>query len=283
MTTTFADKATRLDDIRAELDTAVAGLASPEAWKSFLDFADSFHRYSFNNTILIALQLPGATQVASFKKWQEHGRLVRKGEKALWVLAPLPYKRTVRDKDTGDETEVSGIRGFKPVPVFDVSQTDGEALPEPPVRYAPVNGQIDPAVVAELTAKIVALGFRVEYRELAGPEGHTLYDAKLVEVDPSTSPANQARVLAHELAHIVLGHEHRHGETTKSDREVEAESVTYVLGRRYGIPGADSSFAYLAGWAHGETDKLKAAANNVLAAARTILDEPQVADHAQAA
>lgn len=286
MSVSFADRETRLEDVRAEIDDAVQGLANPAAWKAFLDTAAQFPRYSFNNNLLVQLQCPGATRVqgagnkAKTTGWAKLGRYPSKGSKAIWIFAPCTYKREIENEKTGETTTVSQLRGFKLVPVFDVSQTDGTPLPEIPVRYEPVTGDVDPAIVTELIAKIADHGFQVEFTELAGSaDGNTDFISKVVHIDAQSSSANQALTLAHELAHIALDHGSRISEYhtgangSRSSMEIEAESVAYVLARRLGIPTESSSFSYIAGWAHGETDKVKATATAVLKACKALLPE----------
>ena len=113
-------------DLLARLTDGISQLTTSEQWQRYLDFQGRFHRYSANNVVLIAMQSPEASRVAGFNAWRKMGRFVRKGEKAIWILAPMVYKQA--EAEDGDDDRV--IRGFKPVAVFDVSQTDGEELPE---------------------------------------------------------------------------------------------------------------------------------------------------------
>ena len=108
-----------------QLTEGIANLTSSTQWQDYLNFQSRFHRYSFGNVLLIALQRPDATRVAGFNAWKKSNRFVRKGEKAIWILAPMVYKNP--DAEEGEVDRV--IRGFKFVPVFDVAQTDGEELP----------------------------------------------------------------------------------------------------------------------------------------------------------
>ena len=112
-------------ELLAQLTEGVATLTTSDEWQRFLDFQSRFHRYSFGNVLLIAAQCHEATQVAGFHAWRKMARFVRKGEKAIFILAPMVYKNA--DANDGDDERV--LRGFKWVPVFDVAQTDGEELP----------------------------------------------------------------------------------------------------------------------------------------------------------
>ena len=117
-------------DLLTRLTDGIAGLTSSEQWRRYLDFQCRFHQYSFGNVLLIANQYQGATRVAGFNAWRRLNRFVRKGEKAIWIIAPMVYKDASEDAVAGDRL----IRGFKFVPVFDVTQTDGEELPSVCVR-----------------------------------------------------------------------------------------------------------------------------------------------------
>src|SRR5450759_17399 len=111
-------------DVVEKLTEGIARLTTSDEWQRFLDYQSRFHSYSFGNVLLIAAQCHEATRVAGFRAWQRMNRFVRKGEKAIWILAPMVYKNA---EPEGDDDRV--IRGFKYVPVFDISQTDGEDLP----------------------------------------------------------------------------------------------------------------------------------------------------------
>lgn len=281
--TSFADLKgdARIQAARDEIDAAIERLAAPEAWKAYLDTYAQFHQYSFGNTILALVQFPQATRLASYKRWQELGRKVISGPgSAIYVWAPMTRKVATVDAKTGEAGEASKVWGFRLVPVFDIAQTEGEPLPEVPVKYAPVAGDVDPAVITELIAKITDRGFRVQFTELSGStEGQTEFISKQVLVDAQASPAEQARILAHELAHIALDHgtridEYHSGHNGhRGDMEVEAESVAYTVARYYGIPTEDASFTYIAGWAHGDAAKVKATANAVSKAVKSLLDD----------
>ena len=111
-------------ELIVQLTEGIANLTSSEDWQHYLDFQSRFHRYSFNNVLLIAAQCHEATRVAGFNAWRKMNRFVRKGEKAIWILAPMVYKNA--EAEDGESDRV--IRGFKFVAVFDVAQTDGEEL-----------------------------------------------------------------------------------------------------------------------------------------------------------
>ncbi|MFV8160629.1 ImmA/IrrE family metallo-endopeptidase [Mycobacterium sp. 134] len=295
----FTDKTTRTEDIRRELDAAMDNLNTGEAWQEWLEFTSRFPSRSLANQILIQIQHPGATYVAGAKQWQAQGRNLAAGCKAIWIRAPRFQAKGRRkgksesadgvnapgqpveqpgsdDQDKGQGAPV----GYINVPVYDISDTAGPPLPQrPDVTYTHTTGVAPPEMHQELEKQITAHGYAVERRELAqdGPEGFTAKDPNRVVVSTRYSDAHQAMVLAHELAHIELGHmerDHDYHSRPGGQRptmEIEAESVAYVIGRRYGLKPGDGSFAYVNGWAQGDPKKVRETASRVTKAADAIL------------
>lgn len=122
----------RRDDVLNRLTEGITNLTSSDAWQEWLTVQSRFHRYSFNNTLLIHLQRPEATRVAGFHAWRRLGRNVRKGEKAIWILAPVTRKPADEERSGASAAAERGrvLVAFKPTAVFDIAQTDGEELPE---------------------------------------------------------------------------------------------------------------------------------------------------------
>lgn len=277
----FAEKKDRVDRMRAEIDTAVANLSKPQEWENWLKYASTFHHYSLRNQLLIRMQFPNATQVAGFKKWTDMNRNLVKGSKAIWITA---MAEGVSKKD-GDVDANGDQRRYKfpiGVAVYDVSQTEGDPVPEhPAVPYTPTEGVAPEQMHTDLEAAVEARGFTLEYRDLPkkGAEGWTDWNAKKVVVSTGFSDAHRAMILAHELAHIELNHgdESRQYHTRPGGErpvmEVEAESVAYVIGRRYGLQPPESSFAYITNWAQGDVEKVKGTADAVAAASHRILKD----------
>ena len=145
-------------ELIAQLTEGISNLTSSEEWQRYLDFQSRFHRYSFGNVLLIAAQCHEATRVAGFNAWRKLNRFVRKGEKAIWILAPMVYKNA--DAEDGEDDRV--IRGFKFVPVFDVAQTDGEELPSICNR---LDGDDPAGHYAQLLTVAQSIGFTVEDHE----------------------------------------------------------------------------------------------------------------------
>lgn len=273
----FGDKETRVEDIRREIDTAMENLNTGDAWQQWLDHANQFHHYSLNNQLLIYMQREDATQVAGFNKWKELGRSVNKGEKAIWIQAPMVVRRKKTDSPDEEETRVIG---FKPVPVYDVAQTSGKELPAAPLVIQHEHGEAPEGMVDDLRTQVEAHGYRVVYEDLgADPKaknGRAAPDSKTVAINSNRSPAQRALTLAHELAHIELGHtermhEYHHG-GQRPTMEVEAESVAYVIARRYGYQPS-KPFTYIDGWAKGNPALVKSTATSVCAASQRILSK----------
>lgn len=284
----FDNKETRNEDVRREIDAAIEGLNTGDRWKEFLDVSRRFHNYSLNNQMLILLQKSKATRVAGFHKWKEFGRSVNKGESAIWIYAPMIKK--VMDKDAAGNVKYGpdgrpkwreALLGFKTVPVYDVSSTSGKPLPEPPtVPFNRSSGEAPEGMQEDLREQVEAHGYTLEYRDLGDgdgiPDGATDPRSKKVIINTAHSAAHQSATLAHELAHIELGHLERTGEYhtraggQRSTMEVEAESVAYVIGRRYGME-PQSSFSYIDGWAMGDKEKVRKTADAVIKATDSIL------------
>jgi antirestriction protein ArdC len=206
--------------------------------------------------MLIYVQKPEATQVAGFRTWLSMGRSVRKGEKGIWILAPSTRK--VEDEETGDKRSVP--YGFHAVPVFDVSQTDGEPLAEPEgPRLLEGDGVEGAWDALELVAR--GIGFVVQelpQSQLENPKanGECSHSSRQIHVANTLSPAQRIKTLAHELGHALMhgGHDRP---ATRELLELEAESVAYVVTEAIGLDASRYSFAYVLGWAGGGDEAVK--------------------------
>ena len=272
----------KVEAFHAELEQQIADLADDENWQRYLDTMSQFHRYSLYNQLLIAVQRPDATRVAGYRKWEELGRHVMKGEKGISIFAPKLVRMAVEDAngkpvigDDGKPLKQSRCVGFTTATVFDVSQTDGDPLPDldRELSEVPPDGFTD-----DLEAAIATSGFTVSY-ESTGSEadGYTSPAERKVVVDPSLSPGRRAEVLAHELGHIKAGHLDRGGEYhtghggRRGAMELEAEAVAYSLCRANGMSTEVGKIAstYVAGWTRNEPEAIKASAQLV---SRTVKD-----------
>lgn len=261
--TTAAARAAQLhQDLQAKLSTLVEG----DDWADFLRCASRFHSYSASNVLLILGQCPEATRVAGFKAWQKLGRQVRYGQKSIKILAPARYKIT--DEATGEDRYA--LRGFTVAHVFDVSQTDGQELPD----VAPVllSGDDCADLYDGLVAQVWAAGFTVERGDCHGANGCTDFETRTVRVRADVEPAQATKTLAHELAHVLL---HAPDKITYGMNrplcEVEAESVAYIVCSNSGLVSDDYSLPYVARWSGGDPAIVKATADRVVKTAQAVI------------
>jgi len=234
-----------------------------------LTVASKFHRYSLNNLFLIWRQNPDATRVAGYRVWQKLGRQVRKGEHGIRILAPARYKTKGED---GSETWQ--VRGFTVVSVFDISQTDGEDLPDD-VTPELLTGEGPEGAWDAVANLITSRGYTIQRGDCDGANGYVRWSDRVVKVRDDVDPAQALKTLIHELAHIDLGHE-----TWAADRptkEVEAESVAYVIGQAIGLTTTEYTLPYVAGWARGDSDLIRETATRVVKTADAILNALQPA------
>ena len=247
-----------LEDLAEE----ITALRESAHWQHYLACQARFHRYSPRNVLLISMQRPDATQVAGFSTWKSLGRNIKRGEKAIAILAPV-----IRKGSHDDEQEPR--IGFRWVHVFDVTQTEGEALPSP---VALLEGQDPSCLEAQLSDLAVTLGFRVAYEELAtGVNGELRWATSLIVVAPHNPPLQRIKTIVHELGHALL-HQHQ-GDRRRA--EMEAESVAFVVLKALTIDSRPYSTGYVASWL-GDHDDVSAAllscCANVHAASSTILE-----------
>lgn len=207
----------------------------------YLEMLSKFHRYSFGNCIMIAMQKPEATLVAGFGHWKKMGRFVKKGEKGIAILAPLIGKRSV-ENDKRESEEAKCVYGFRVVYVFDVSQTEGQELPD----FGSFTG--DPGTkLSDLEDLVRSKGIELAYEVIPGGALGVSEGGK-VTVLPDLEDAEKFGVLVHELAHELLHRGDRRKETTKTIRETEAEAVAYVVSRAVGLNCSTKSSDYIQLW-----------------------------------
>ena len=263
----------KVQEITEKLEQGIKELFESEKYKTYLNTMSKFHNYSFNNTMLIAMQKPDATLVAGYKAWQKNfERHVNKGEKAIRILAPAPYKikeerdkidpvtqELLLDKDGNpqkEEVEIT-IPAFRAVSVFDLSQTDGKPIPELTAKelLSDVEGYQDMIRAVEAISPVP-----IELEEIAGDsKGYYDREAKRIAVQENMSESQTLKTMIHEVAHSKLhSKEVEQDEQKRKDRntkEVEAESVAYTVCQHFGIDTSDYSFGYIAGWSSGRDTK----------------------------
>jgi hypothetical protein len=264
------------------LHAKIAEIADSDAWREHLAVQAKFHNYSPLNAMWMWCQwearreadpsLPPFSQPAAFSAWKDLGRFVRKGEKALSVLAPIII--TDRENIGADGKPAKKCVGFRlKRRTFDVSQTDGADLPENPAMPTVLTGDADPATWAALVAHAESIGFTVEVTDACLPaNGDCNPVTKALRVAESLSSAQQAKTLMHEIAHA-----HLHGtdsDLSRAEKEVEAESTAFVLASLLGFDTADYSVGYVATWASREDrgEVLRRTTERVIKTARMLAE-----------
>ncbi|WP_239521087.1 ArdC-like ssDNA-binding domain-containing protein [Blastococcus saxobsidens] len=299
-----AARAAKIAALHEQIGEQVDALTADPQWRAMLDAAAKFHTYSLNNQLLIELQAArlgiSPTRVAGFGTWRALGRSVVKGSTGLAVLAPCTYapKDTRADTGTGQDTrqaspaattatgtaaEPAGrdterpaggrvLRGFRIAHVFDISQTDGDPLPD--VVPELLTGDAPAALWEALAAQVAAHGYTLAREACGQANGVTDPAARTVRVRPDVADAQAVKTLAHELAHIECGHttEGYDYRGCRGEAEAEAESVAYIVTAWAGLDAGVYTVPYVAAWSAGDTDVVRAAAATVTAAARRILD-----------
>lgn len=235
-----AEQARKLADDALDNLSAALAAGKSDSLKRYLTTMSRFHDYSWSNVMLIVTQMPDATRVAGFHTWRKLGRFVRKGEKGIVIIAPMMIrKREAETQPSDSDDQPEKLLRFKAVYVFDVSQTDGEPLPE----FTGITG--DPADHTDrLKALIAAKGIALSYSEQLGGALGKSYGGR-IEILAGQSSAEEFAVLVHELAHEMLHRSTRRQETTKTVRETEAEAVAFVVCQAIGLSGGTSSSDYI--------------------------------------
>lgn len=281
----------RLKELTERLEQGVKDVFESKRYKEYLQVMSKFHSYSFNNTLLIAMQMPSATHVAGFSSWKnKFHRSVKRGETGIRIIAPAPYKieekMTATDPDTditkldenGEPEEVTVTRTvpcFKVVSVFDVSQTEGKELPK--YMESELSGD-----VADYEAMLWAITetspVPVDYEDITnGANGYYSPNENRIAVKNGMSQMQTVKTLIHEVAHSMLHSKEalkeRDIHPSRYEREVQAESVAFVVCSRYGIDTSDYSFGYVAGWSSGrEVKELKDSLETIRSTAHTIIE-----------
>src|SRR5271168_498233 len=209
-----------------------------ETLTQYLAAIARFHRYSLRNVMLIASQKPTATHIAGFHTWHKLGRFVKKGEKGILILAPIVRAKS-QSMDQTETDESSAAVGFRAAYVFDISQTDGQELPE----IGNVNG--DPREYRDRLGKFVTdQGILLEYSRDIAPARGTSAGGKITLL-PGQAPAEDFSTLAHEVAHELMHRNERRASTSKRSRETEAEAVAFVVCQAIGLETGSAAQDYI--------------------------------------
>ena len=297
----MADKPTnreRLQQITAGIEQGIKELFESEKYMRYLSVMSRFHRYSVNNTMLIYMQKPDATLVAGYNKWKnQFERHVKKGEHGITIIAPTPFKKKIEeqklDPDTKapildaegkavmEEREVE-IPMFRPVKVFDVSQTDGKPLPE---LASSLSGNVQNyEAFMEALRRSAPVPLSVEPMA-ANMDGYFSPDQQRIAIRAGMSEVQTVSAAVHEIAHSKLHNYAKAQEEAaragdkeppkKKDRnteEVEAESISYAVCQYYGIQTGENSFGYIANWSQGkELPELRASLETINKAAGELI------------
>ena len=278
-----------MDSIMQSLESGVEELFTSNRYQEFLKTMAKFHNYSFNNTMLIAMQRPDATLVTSYKNWQSMGRQVMKGEKGITIIAPAPYKK-MKEKEVLDENQrpIMGTDGkpkteqvevtvphFKAVTVFDIAQTSGEPIQ----TLAP---ELLTAAVQDFDSFMQAIQkispVPIRFDEIDGNANGYYHNAdKEIVIKKGLSESQTLKTAIHETAHAKL-HDREIMESlgVEKDRltkEVEAESVAYCVCSSFGLDTSDYSFPYIAGWSSSrEMKEMKASMDVIRKTAGEMID-----------
>lgn len=263
---TARDRAQELHD---RLTDQVSALTDSEQWKRYLKTLAAFHDYSLNNVLLILAQRPTATRVAGYRTWQNLGRQVRKGEKAIKIFGYSTKKVTETDPDTGDEV-TKNVAWYPILSVFDIEQTDGEPLPDSGIKH--LHAEDTTQIYQRVSDWLARDRWTVERGNTGPAEGWTSHKERIIRISEQLDPASTAAVLVHEAGHAVLHGDLEPGEyqTHRGRCEVEAESVAYVVAGLLGLDTSTMSVGYVAGWAKGDPEAVRATADNVHRAVQTI-------------
>jgi antirestriction protein ArdC len=269
-------KRAKLRSAQEMLERGVESFTDSEQFRAFLTFhAQHCRTYSFGNTMLIYAQRPDASLVMGFKKWQEHGRYVKKGEHGIMILAPSRYKKTgagaLTTEEGGDAEEEYALR-FVPVSVFDVTQTEGDPVPEIIHELRGTSDEIQ-ELRHVITRVLGSDGYEVGEEHLVGRHyGYVSKETGRVVTREGVDDLQALKTLLHEKAHVAMHVGIPVDEIPREQRELEAESVAFVVATYYGLDTSEYSFAYVSNWTRNDTSLIKAAADRIHHAASSIID-----------
>ena len=285
--------AEKLKEITDRLEQGIAELFDSERYREYLKVMSKFHNYSFNNTLLIAMQKPDASLVAGFSAWKNNfGSNVMKGQKGIKIIAPSPFKirqevekidphtqKPIIGKDGKPVTEEKEVKipAYKVVSVFDVSQTEGKELPD--IAVDELTGDVDRYkdffAALEKTSPVP-----IAFENIGGgSHGYYHLEDKRIAINEGMSELQTLKTAIHEIAHAKLhdidlnAPKDEQPRVDRRTREVEAESVAYTVCQHYGLDTSDYSFGYVAGWSSGrELSELKSSLETIRSAAAEIIN-----------
>lgn len=280
----------RVAELTEKLESGIVDLYASDQYAQYISAMAKFHHYSFSNALLILFQKPDASYVAGYNTWKSLGRQVKRGERGIMILAPCAFQaylelekkdpktgQTVIGEDGQPETVKKPIspNRFKIAHVFDMSQTEGKELPQ--IAVSELTGDVED--FSGIYERLAALSpLPVEQKDFPGDaKGYTSFSENRVVVRSGMSQVQTIKTLVHEIAHAKL-HNPKDilDETEKRktrQKEVEAESIAYVVCQYFGIDTSDYSLGYVAGWSKGtELAELKASLDTIHRTAGEIID-----------
>ena len=268
--------------ITEELEEGVKAIFASDRYREYLDCMGKFYNYSFNNTVLIFSQMPTASLVAGYNAWQnKFHRQVRKGERAIKILAPCPHKqiKSVEREDGSREEKEIRWTSYRAVNVFDVSQTEGAELPS---IVSKLSGGVD--TFPDTFNRLCGVSpVPVAYENIDHANGYFSTTENRIAIKAGMSEQQTLKTLVHEIAHAMLhGEDGEQKEAGRRTREVQAESVAYIVCSALGLDTADYSFGYIAGWSDGqEIKELSGSMDVIRKTAKTILEKLEGKDEAE--
>ena len=261
----------RLKDITASIEDGIKELFQSESYAQYLQTMSRFHHYSVNNQVLIHMQKPDATLVAGFNKWKnQFGRNVIKGEHGIKIIAPTPFKKKIEQEKLDPDTQLPMLDAdgkiiteektiqipmYKPVTVFDVSQTEGKPLPQLAHDLSGNVANYDVFMEALRRSSPVPISIEVMG---GGMDGYFDLEHQDIAIRKGMSEVQTVSAVIHEMAHALLHNrtkdtEEKTPELSRSTEEVQAESISYAVCAYYGIATGENSFGYIASWSKDKT------------------------------
>jgi antirestriction protein ArdC len=284
----------RVEDLTKLIDEKIDALINSNDWKEYLKFASAQYRYSWNNQFLIWFQSSvrgfEATYVRGYKQWEAIDRTVKKGEKAMYVLAPMLAHRCMQkgceakakyfrdgriyicEKDSNHKVG-KFLVGFKDVPVFDISQTEGEDIPQITLKDKCENAK--PEIWDALVSLAESHDFKVIIGNAKGAEGYCSHDKKEIVISSNADFGYQVKILAHEVGHLLMHKDIKDYQQQRARYETEAEGVAWVVCEALGVHSDEDnySFGYIATWGKDNTKQLvKKSLQTITKTSQTILD-----------
>ena len=269
------------------IEQGVKDVYSSDSFKRYLSCCSKFHNYSLNNTLLILAQKPDASLVAGYRSWQANfNRHVDKGEKGLMILAPVTYKedRLINKVDENGNVELDeagspiqeqrqvNVTRFKTTTVFDISQTSGDPLPSLIHDLTGSNNEAKAIIQSVQSICTILIEFKTETEDLnlmTGAKGYYSPKEDKIVINKDLEDLQIAKTLIHEYAHSIL---HKQTDKNQSQREIEAESLAFVICDHFGIDTSEYSFGYIASYANKDYSELKSILVNIQSKAHEMIE-----------